>query len=180
MSNNTNTTNVVRVTKAQKYNAIIALLNGGEPTTIPGKDDKLGVTMDAKYLTEFCKAELALLSKKNTTASGSKKLTKEQEKNEGYKKEIFAYLQENPSLLVTASDIMDFLKGLHPDGIWSNQKAASLLNAMSDKFDKDSGELVSEGVLDRVEGKGKNKTTFKVKAEYAAPIEDNGEADEEE
>lgn len=177
---NTTDIKVVRVTKAQKYNAIINLLNGGEPTIIPGKDDKLGVTMDAKYLTDFCKAELALLSKKNTTTNGNKKLTKEQKKNEGYKKEIFAYLQTDSTLIVTASDIMDFLKGLHPDEPWSNQKAASLLNAMSDKYDKDSGELVSEGLLDRTEGKGKNKTTFKIKAEYADTTIEDGEADEEE
>lgn len=163
------TTNTVRVTKAQKYTAAIALLEGKEPVTIPGKDDKLGVTMDAKYLCDFFRAEMALLAKKNTTTGGNKKLTKAQQANEEYKGVILSFLRENPSLIVTATDVMEkVLRPAYPQEMWSNQKAASLLNAMSDKHDKDTGELVSEGKLTRIEGKGKNKTTFQIKPEYAA------------
>lgn len=176
---NKNTTTTVRVTKAQKYNAIIDLLNGGKPTVIPASGDKQGVTLDAKYLAEFCKAELALLSKKNSN-TGNKKLTKAQELNEGFKKEILAYLRANPSLLVSASDIMGIMSTAHPDTLWSNQKAASLLNAMSDKFDKDIGDLVSEGVLLRNEGKGKTKTTFQIKPEYVNADESDAEAEADE
>lgn len=166
MSNNTNT---IRVTKAQKYRAAIALLEGKDPVVIPGKDDKAGVTMDAEYLCKFFTDELALLAKKNTTTSGNKKLTKAQEKNEVYKNVILAYLSANPALLVTATDIMEnVLRPAYPSELWSNQKAAALLNAMCDKYDKDSGELVSEGKLNRVEGKGKAKTTFQIKPEYVA------------
>ena len=178
------TTNTVRITKAQKYDGIIALLEGKSAISIPGKDDKAGVTMDATYLMEFCKAEKALLAKKNTTAGGNKKLTKNQEKNETFKKVILSYLAANPALVVTATDVMEkVLRPTYPAEIWSNQKAASLLNALCDKVDKDSGEIVSEGVLDRIEGKGKTKTTFKIKSEYAveaedADTEDDGEVED--
>lgn len=170
---NTNT-NTIRVTKAQKYNAAIALLEGKEPVVLPGKDDKAGVTMDAAYLTEFFKAELALLAKKNTTSSGNKKLTKAQQENEGYKANILAFMSANPNRLMTATDVMnEVLVPAYPKVTWSNQKAAALLNAMADKFDKDTGELVSAGKLDRVEGKGKAKTTFQIKPEYVAEVEDS-------
>lgn len=173
-------TNTVRVTKSQKYDGIIALLEGKEPVFIPGKDDKLGVKMDAAYLVEFCKAEKALLAKKNTTADGTKKkLTKAQEKNEEYKGVILSYLAGNPKLIVTATDVMEkVLRPAYPAEVWSNQKAASLLNALSDKVDKDTKELISEGPLNRIEGKGKTKTTFQIKPEYAAEVEDGGDEGE--
>ena len=172
------TTNTIRVTKAQKYNAAIALLEGKPAVTVPGKDDKAGVTMDANYLCEFFRAELALLAKKNTTTSGNKKLTKAQEKNEEYKGVILSYLSANPTLIVTATDVMEkVLRPTYPAEIWSNQKAAALLNAMCDKYDKDSGELVSEGKLNRVEGKGKAKTTFQIKPEYVTVEDEDTDAE---
>lgn len=166
MSNTT--TNTVRVTKAQKYSAAIALLEGKSPVVVPAKDDKLGVTMDAEYICDFLKAEIALLAKKNT-ATGEKKLTSAQKANEGFKKSILAHLAANPALVVTATDIYEYLRATYPAEVWSNQRAASLLNAMSDKYDKDTKELISEGKLNRVEGKGKTKTTFQIKPEYAVP-----------
>ena len=176
------TTNTVRITKSQKFDAIIALLEGKEPMVVPGKDDKVGVTLDAKYLCGFCRDEKALLKKKNTSTDGKKKLTKAQEKNEEYKGVILSYLAANPTLVVSATDVMEnLLRPTYPAELWSNQKAASLLNAMSDKYDKDSGELLSEGKLNRIEGKGKNKTTFQIKPEYAAvaEVEDTDDIEEE-
>ena len=174
------TTNTVRVTKAQKFDGIIALLEGKNPVSIPGKDDKAGVKMDAAYLVEFCKAEKALLAKKNTTTNGNKKLTKAQEKNEEYKGVILSYLAAQPTLIVSATDVMEkVLRPTYPAEVWSNQKAASLLNALCDKFDKDSGELVSEGKLNRIEGKGKTKTTFQIRPEYAVEAENDGDGDAE-
>ena len=173
-------TNTIRVTKAQKFDAIIALLEGKEPVSIPGKDDKTGVTMNAPYLVEFCKAEKALLAKKNTTTNGNKKLTKIQTKNEEYKKFILDHLAECPTLVMTATDVMEkVLRPTYPDEVWSNQKVASLLNSLSDKYDKESGELVSEGKLERIEGKGKTKTTFRIKLEYATGVADTGDDSEE-
>ena len=66
----------------------------------------------------------------------------------------------------------------YPDVMWTNQKTAALLNAMSDKFDKDTQELVSEGKLERVEGKGKNKTTFQIRPQYIISAEDGSSEDE--
>ena len=169
----TTNTNTIRVTKAQKYNAAIALLEGKAPTVIPGKDDKVGVTMDADYLCEFFRSELALLAKKNTTTSGNKKLTKAQEKNEEYKGVILSYMAAHPTAVMSATDVMEkVLRPAYPAELWTNQKSASLLNALSDKYDKETGELVSEGKLNRVQGKGKNSTTFQIKPEYIGVTED--------
>lgn len=164
--------NTVRVTKAQKYNAAIALLEGKPAVSIPGKDDKAGITMDAGYLCDFFRAELALLAKKNTTTSGNKKLTSQQKKNEQFKQFLLAHLRNNADLLITATDAYELLRANYPEEIWSNQRAASLLNAMSDKYDNDTHELVSEGKLFRTKGKGKTKTTFQIKPEYVVEVED--------
>lgn len=172
------TTNTVRITKAQKFDGIIALLEGKSAISVSGKDDKLGVTMDAAYLVEFCKSEKALLAKKNTSTNGNKKPTKQQEKNENYKRTILAYLSANPALVVTATDVMEkLLRPTYPNEVWSNQRAASLLNAMSDKCNKDSGKVVSEGKLKRIEGKGKIKTTFQIKPQYVTVAEVEEEAE---
>lgn len=173
------TTNTVRVTKAQKYSAAIALLEGKPAVTIPGKDDKAGVTMDKDYLCDFFRAEMAQLAKKNTT-TGTKKLTKAQEKNEEYKGVILTYMAANPNAVMSATDVMEkVLRPAYPAELWTNQKVASLLNALSDKYDKETSELVSEGKLNRVQGKGKNNTTFQIKPEYAVTIEDGEDEDAE-
>lgn len=168
------TINTVRVTKAQKYSAIIALLEGKSAVTIPGKDDKQGVTLDAAYLCDFIRNELELLNKKNQAGSnGAKKLTKAQEKNEEYKAVILRYLAENPTLIVTATDIMEkLLRSAYPNEVWSNQKVAALMNAMADKYDAD-GVLVAEGKLTRTQGKGKVRTTFQIKPEYLTLADDS-------
>lgn len=167
------TTNTVRVTKTQKFYGAIALLEGKSPISVPGTEDKAGVVMDANYLCEFFRSEIALLAKKNSPTS-KKKLTKDQEKNEQYKLDILHYLSEHPEKIVSATEVMDtVLRPMYPDGMWSSQKVASLLNAMSDKYDKETKELVTEGKLIRTEGKGKNKTTFQIKPEYILAAEDD-------
>lgn len=144
----TNTANTVRVTKAQKYQAAIALLEGKPVVTIRGKDDKAGVVLDAEYLCDFFRNEMALLAKKNS--GDSKKPTKAQQENEVYKAKIleFLYAQEKG---VTATEVMTACN------LSSNQKAASLLNSL-----KDSGEVVK--VIE------KGKSFFSI-----ATIEDEGE-----
>lgn len=161
-------TTVKKVTKAQRNADIMAMLQK-QPV-------KYGTTVEdaIAHLTH----ENALLSKKNST-TGKKKLTKAQEANEGYKKDILAFFQAHPNRLMTATEVMtEVLVVTYPSVTWTNQKAAALLNAISDKYDKESGELVSEGVLTRVEGKGKIKTTFQMKPD--AIIEDDGEDTEDE
>lgn len=175
----TNNTNTIRVTKAQKYNAAIALLEGKSPVVLPGKDDKAGVTMDAEYLCEFFRGELALLSKKNK-AGGTKKLTPDQKKNEEYKDDIRAFLSLNPNLLVSANDLMvKLFMSKYPGVPWTNQKVASLLNAMADKLGKDGTVTDDSGELFKTPAKGKNKTLYQIKPEYVIPVEAEAEdADE--
>ena len=83
MANTTNT--VKRITKAQKFSDIKALLTGKETT--------YGITVETAV--EFIDAELALLAKKN---SADKKPTKIQRENEGYKALILDFLatQDEP------------------------------------------------------------------------------------
>lgn len=181
-NNNTATaTNTIRVTKTQKYNAAIALLEGKAPVVLPGSGDKAGVTMDADYLCDFFRSELALLSRKNKSG-GSKKLTPDQKKNEGYKDDIRAYLSLNPQLVVSSNDIMTkvFMRK-YPDVLWNSQKVSSLLNAMADKLDKDGNVTDDSGELTKTPGKGKNKTTYQIKPEYIISLEsedDEGETED--
>lgn len=119
------TTNTVRVTKNQKYNAAIVLLNGGQPVVIPGKDGKDGVTMDAAYLCDFFRSELALLEKKNTS---DKKPTQTQKDNEGHKAKILDFLREQTDG-VTCTDIQ---KGVPDFDGMNNQKIAALVRQLLD------------------------------------------------
>lgn len=86
----------VRVTKGQKFDAIIKYLETGETTEIPAQVDKggtvikLGITIDVPTMVEFCKAEKELLKKKSS--SGEKKLTDNQENNKLLANAILEYL----------------------------------------------------------------------------------------
>lgn len=168
------TTNTIRVTKSQKLDGVIALLEGKSAIVLPGKDDKLGVTLDAAYLIDFCKAEQDLLKRKNTTADGTKKkLTPQQKKNETFKAAILAYMSATPDKVFTAQEMMDnFLRPTYPTEIWSSQRAASLLTALSDKIDKDTQEVLSRGKLERVPGRGKINTTFQIRPEAIVDLEE--------
>lgn len=177
---NKNTT-TKKVTKAQRNSDIITMLQAPEvQAALESVKVKYGTTATAAI--EHLTHENTLLAKKNTTNGGNKKLTKAQKENEGYKKDILTFLRANPSRLITATEAMtEILAPAYPAVTWTNQKAAALLNAMSDKRDKDTGELISEGILDRVEGKGKTKTTFQIKPEYVSvEAEDCGEDMEDE
>lgn len=156
-------TTAKKVTKTQRNEDIIALLQNQKP--------KYGTTV--KEAIAHLTHENELLSRKNSS-TGKKKLTKDQEANVGYKKEILAYLRTNPSLVVTANDIMTILATAHPKVLWSNQKTASLLNAMSDKKDKETGEVERRGMLEKVDGKGKTKTTWQLRAEFVSVEADEG------
>lgn len=169
MANNTTTSTVKKVTKTQRNLDIMALLQG-QPV-------KYGTTVEdaIAHLTH----ENDLLSRKNTTTGGKKKLTTDQKNNIKYKKAILAYLRANPALVVTANDIMEVMKNAFPNVLWSNQKAASLLNAMSDDVDKETNEVLKEGVLNKVAGKGKVKTTWQIRPDAVADFEDMEDEEEE-
>jgi len=158
--------NVIRVTKAQKFEVIKSLLAENATHTFPGNDKKEAYVFDHDEMVKFLDAEIALLAKKNTN-TGEKKLTKDQQKNEEFRGVILAYLVNHPEKVMSATDVMEkILRPTYSATLWTNQKAAALLNGMCDKYDKNTGELVSEGVLLKFEGKGKTKTTFKIKTSY--------------
>lgn len=122
-TNTTTNTNIVRVTKAQKYNAIIALLEGKDPVVIPATETKQGVTLDAKFLCDFCRNELNLLEKKN---SGDKKPTATQEANAGLREKIMEYLLTlAPEESKTSTEI-----ALAVPGIITPQKAVPLMKRL--------------------------------------------------
>ena len=121
---------VKRITKAMRYDDIIALLTGEEV--------KNGTTTDDAV--EFIKYEMSLLAKKNNTES--KKLTAVQEANIQYRELIMQYLsvQSEPK---TCTEIGKNI----PEMInFNNQKIAALLKS-----------LVDTGMVVKIEGKGGKK-----------------------
>ena len=123
-------TTVKRITKAMRYDDIIALLTGGEV--------KNGTTTEEAI--EFIKYEMSLLAKKNST--DGKKLTTVQEANIQYRELIMQYLsmQSEPKTCTeigkNISELSDF----------NNQKIAALLKG-----------LVDTGKVVKIEGKGGKK-----------------------
>lgn len=78
-----------------------------------------------------------------------------QNRNLEYKRAILSFLSENPELVLTATEVMEkVLRPAFPDEPWSSQLTASLLNSMSDKYDIQSGKLISKGVLTRIAKEG--------------------------
>lgn len=104
---------IKRVTKAQRFEDIKAILSG--------KDVTYGTTIEDALA--FCDAEVALLAKKN---SADRKPTKTQEENEGYKAAILDFLSEQ-SEAVTCTDIQ---KGIPELTEFNNQKVAALVNQL--------------------------------------------------
>ena len=106
---------VKRITKAQKFEDVIALLNGNPATFI----DKDGAV-------EFIRNEMALLAKKN--ASDSRKPTATQEANEKFKAFILEFLSEQESgktcteIGKSVPELVDF----------NNQKIAALMRQLYD------------------------------------------------
>lgn len=92
--------NTIRVTKAQKLEAIKAIIPADFQHTFPGTIDSNGNVIKAPYIfnhdeaVAFIDKELGMIAKKN---SGDKKLTKDQEANEGYKDKILDYLSKLPT-----------------------------------------------------------------------------------
>ena len=109
----TTTTKTPRITKAMKFDAIIALIQGNP---VPH-----GLTAD--NLIEFVKNEKALLAKKN---NAERKPTAKQKDNEILKERIFEFLMDCPE----GATCTDIRKGVPELSEYETQKAASLANAM--------------------------------------------------
>lgn len=108
----------VRITKAQRFEDIKALLNG-DPVTY-GTTPEIAVTV--------IDHELELLAKKNS-GSGDKKLTQAQQENEVLKEQIMEFLAGLPEDTdgVTCTEILKSVPALAD---FSNQKVAALVRQL--------------------------------------------------
>ena len=108
----------VRITKAQRFEDIKALLNG-DPVTY-GTTPEIAVTV--------IDHELELLAKKNS-GSGDKKLTQTQRENEALKEQIMEFLAGLPEDTdgVTCTEILKSVPALAD---FSNQKVAALVRQL--------------------------------------------------
>ena len=109
----TTTTTTPRITKAMKFDALAAAIQGNPIPHDLSIDDLLA----------FIDKEKALLSKKN---SADRKPTATQVENEGHKERIMEFLtfRDGPA---TCADI---LKGVPEFADFQNQKIAALANAL--------------------------------------------------
>ena len=106
---------VKRITKTQKFEDVIALLNGNPATFI----DKDGAV-------EFIRNEMALLAKKN--ASDSHKPTATQEANEKYKALILEFLSTQDA----GKTCTEIAKSVPALADFNNQKVAALMRQLVD------------------------------------------------
>ncbi len=140
---NTTTTNVKKVTKAQRCADIISLLLGDVP------EHDTTVEEAISYLNK----EIEKLSKKRSSSSDgtSKARTKKQSQDDVYRKVIIDFLKNNPAKVMTSADIMiNVLMKEFPGVLWSNQKTTALLRPISDKIDKETHEITEMGILEKV------------------------------
>ena len=119
---------VKRITKAQKFEDVIALLSG-EPTKF----------IDTDGAVEFIKNEMALLAKKN--ASTDRKPTATQEANVKYKNLILEFLATQEA----GKTCTEIAKGIDELSDFNNQKIAALMR-----------QLVEAGKVSKATVKGKS------------------------
>lgn len=118
---------VKRITKAQKFEDIIALLSG-EPTQFINAEDAVA----------FIRNEMALLAKKNTS---DRKPTATQEANVKYKNLIMEFL----SMQDSGKTCTEIAKGVDELSEFNNQKIAALMR-----------QLVESGKVSKATVKGKS------------------------
>lgn len=108
----------IRITKAQRFEDIKALLTDGEV--------KYGTTIEVAIT--VIDHELELLRKKNSS-SGDKKLTPTQQENENFKEQIMEYLAglDADTDGVTCTEISKAIPDLTA---YSNQKVAALVRQL--------------------------------------------------
>ena len=118
---------VKRITKAQKFEDVIALISGNQPQFI-----------DEDGAIEFIRNEMALLAKKN---SSDRKPTATQEANVKYKNLIMEFL----SMQDTGKTCTEIAKGVDELSEFNNQKIAALMR-----------QLVESGKVNKATVKGKS------------------------
>ena len=132
-----NTTTTKKITKREKFSAVLSMLNSIDPTTTVAE----GIT--AEELVDFVNHELELLAKKN---SAEKKPTEKQTENNGIKETILDVLTENGGLMT----ITDIQKSTAELAELSNQRISALVR-----------QLVTDNAVERIEDK--RKAYFKAK-----------------
>ena len=107
----------IRITKSQRFEDIIAMLNG----------DTVKYGTDVATATEVLNHEIGLLARKNS--SDSKKQTAAQKENEGFKTLILEFLATLPddSKGVTCTEIM---KSVPEFADFNNQKISALVRQL--------------------------------------------------
>ena len=118
---------VKRITKAQKFEDVIALISG-EPTKFINTEDAVA----------FIRNEMALLAKKNTS---DRKPTATQEANVKYKNLIMEFL----SMQDSGKTCTEIAKGVDELSEFNNQKIAALMR-----------QLVESGKVSKATVKGKS------------------------
>lgn len=103
----------VRITKAQRFEDIKALLQG----------KPISYETDVEVAIEFLNHEIELLAKKNNNTTGEKKLTSTQKENETYKEMILDYLSTCDENGATCTQIFKEVPELSQ---YSSQKVGAL------------------------------------------------------
>lgn len=139
-------TNVIRVTKAQKFEVIKAALREDATHTFPGNEERAAYVFDHAEMVAFIDEQLDLLAKKN---SGDKKLTKDQEKNQEVMELICNYLGNLPADKegATCTQIAkDVLTSACPDEA-TPQKASALCRLLKQAARVDSKDVKGKTVF---------------------------------
>ena len=127
-----NNTNIIRVTKAQKFAVIKEFLPEDIRRVFPGNDDKADYVFDYAEALKFLENEMDLLSRKNSTES--KKQIEAQKIDAEYKEIILNYLaglsEEEDGKTCTEILNNNHLIDREKETKLSNQKVASLLRQL--------------------------------------------------
>lgn len=139
-------TNTIRVTKAQKLEAIKTALRTDASHTFPGNEDRAPYVFTHDEMISFIDAELALLAKKN---NGDKKPTKDQERNAVIMDAICEYLAGLPSEVegATCTQIAKDVLAVHCPDEATPQKASALLRLLKQAVKVDSKEVKNKMVF---------------------------------
>lgn len=133
---------IVRVTKAQKLEALKKFIPEDASVTFPGNDTKGSYVFSRDEMIAFLDNEIELLAKKNNNSNGEKSLTAVQKANEGFKASICEYLDnletsdEKPG--ATCTEMFKNIPDMQP---FSSQKVSALCRQLRADQKIDSKEV---------------------------------------
>ncbi len=117
--------NVVRVTKAQKFEVIKNFIPAEATHTFSGGEDKTSYVFDHDEMVAFLDKELGLLAKKNSKKENAEP-TEAQKKNEEYKDLILDFLVGKED----GATCTDMMKGIPAFADFNTSKISSLTSAL--------------------------------------------------